>query len=260
MNDPTAPFPALRHSAHELLLTFVLLFGVTTIVRWVIGPSAVSDAIPGIHLKLLAVGVVAGVFVTGLILSPPGKRSGGHMNPAVSFAMWRFGVLPGAAVAPYVVAQFAGSLLGVYAARSVWGSAVDAPPVAYAALQPAPGWSAAQLFLAEAAFTGISMVLLGLFLTVHRLTRFIPYLVGVLVCLCIALLGASTGGSLNPARQFGPALAAGEFGFLWVYLLAPMAGAALVPAVRDLLRGRRRVPAHQRGDADETLPHKPGTW
>ncbi|MGW1540107.1 MIP/aquaporin family protein [Streptomyces sp. NPDC002309] len=260
MNDPTAPFPALRHGAHELLLTFVLMFGVTTLVRWVVGPSAVSDAIPGIHLKLLVVGVVVGPFVTGLILSPSGKRSGGHMNPAVSLAMWRFGVLPGTAVAPYVIAQLAGSLLGVYAARGVWGGAVDVPPVAYAALQPAPGWSAMDLFLAEAGFTGVSMVVLGVFLTVRRLTRFIPYLVGLLVFLSVALLGASTGVGLNPARQFGPALAAGEFGFLWIYLLAPMAGAALVPVVRDLLLGRRRVPADQPRDADRPPLHNPGTW
>ncbi|AVH60832.1 MULTISPECIES: MIP/aquaporin family protein [Streptomyces] len=260
MNDPTAPFPAFRHSAQEFLLTSVLLFGVTTIVRWVIGPSAVSDAIPGIHLKLLVVGVTVGLFVTGLILSPPGKQSGGHMNPAISFAMWRFGIFPGAAVAPYMVAQLAGSLLGVLAARGVWGSAVNAPPVAYAALQPAPRWSAMDLFLAETASTGVSVVLLGLFLSVHRLTRFIPYLVGLLVCLCIAVLGTSTGGSLNPARQFGPALAAGEFGLLWVYLLAPMAGAGLVPAVWDLLLGRRRVLAHQLHDADGPPLRNPATW
>ncbi|MET8331094.1 aquaporin [Streptomyces sp. NPDC005181] len=259
MNDPTAPFPAFRHSAHELLLSFVLLFGVTTIVRWVIGPSAVSDAIPGIHLKLLVVGVAVGVFVTGLILSPPGKQSGGHMNPAISFAMWRFGGFPGTAVGPYIVAQLAGSLLGVLAARGVWGGAVGAPPVAYAALQPAPGWSATGLFLAETASTGVIVLLVGLFLSVHQLTRFIPYLVGVLVCLCIVLLGTSTGGSLNPARQFGPALAAGQFGFLWVYLLAPMAGAVLAPVVRDLLPGHRRVPAHQLHGADGPPLHNPAT-
>ncbi|MGW9030603.1 MIP/aquaporin family protein [Streptomyces sp. NPDC055722] len=242
MSDPNAPSLAFRRSSQEFLLTFVLLFGVTTIVRWVIGPSAVSEAIPGIRLKLLVVGVAAGLLATGLILSPPGKQSGGHMNPAISFAMWRFEVFPGAVVAPYIVAQLAGSLLGVLAARGVWGSAVGAPPVAYAALQPALGWSATGLFLAETASTGVIVLLVGLFLSVHQLTRFIPYLVGVLVCLCIVLLGTSTGGSLNPARQFGPALAAGQFDFLWVYLLAPMAGAVLAPVVRDLLPGRRRVP------------------
>ncbi|WP_351233134.1 aquaporin [Streptomyces sp. NPDC002133] len=245
MNDPNAPSSAFRHSAQEFLLTFVLLFGVTTIVRWVIGPSAVSDAIPGIHLKLVVVGVAVGLLVAGLILSPPGKQSGGHMNPAISLAMWRFGVFPGAAVTPYIVAQLAGSLLGVLAARGVWGSAVGAPQVAYAALQPAPGWSATGLFLAETASMGVLVLVVGLFLSVHRLTHFIPYLVGLLVGLSIALLGTSTGGSLNPARQFGPALAAGQYAFLWVYLLAPMLGAVLAPVVRDLCFGHRQVRTHR---------------
>ncbi|GGT33383.1 MIP/aquaporin family protein [Streptomyces chromofuscus] len=249
MNDPTAPFPTFRHSAQELLLTFVLLFGVVTIVRWVMGPSAVSDAIPGVHLKLIVVGASVGLLVTGLILSPPGKQSGGHMNPAISLAMWRFGVFPGAAVVPYIAAQLAGSLLGVLAARGVWGSVAGAPPVAHAALQPAPGWSATVLFLAETASMGVLVLIVGLFLPTHRLTRFIPHVVGLLVGLAIALLGTSTGGSLNPARQFGPALAAGQSGFLWVYLLAPMLGALLAPVVGSLLPGDHRAPTHRPRDA-----------
>lgn len=219
MNDSTPVFPAFRRSAQELLLTSVLMFGVTTIVRWVIGPSVISESLAGIHLKLLVIGVAVGMLITGLILSPLGKQSGGHMNPAVSLAMWRYGVFPGVAVAPYIVAQLAGSLLGVYAGRGVWGSAASAPPVGYTVLQPAPGWSATALFLAEMVCTGTILLLLGLLLPVPRLTRLIPYLLGVLVCLCIVLLGTSTGAGLNPARQLGPALAAGQFDFLWVYLL-----------------------------------------
>ncbi|MFD5065051.1 MIP/aquaporin family protein [Streptomyces sp. NPDC058394] len=258
MSTPDAPCSTLRLGAVELTLTFLLLFGVTTIVRWVIGPSAVSDALAGTRLQLLAVGVSVGVLVTALIISPLGKRSGAHMNPAISLAMWRFGVLPGRAVVPYAMGQLTGSLLGVLAARGVWGSATSAPPVAYAALQPAPGWSPTGLFLAETSCTAAIALLVGLFLSVRRLTRITPYMVGVVVCLAITLLGASTGGSANPARQFGPALAAGQPGFLWVYLLAPVLGAALAPVARDLLfarltalRERRRPPRPARSAAPD---------
>ena len=98
------------HSALEFFLTFVLLFGVVTIVRWVIGPSAVARAVPHIHLQLLVVGTAVGLLITALILSPPGRASGGHMNPAISLAMWRFGVFPAAAVMPYAGAQLAAVL------------------------------------------------------------------------------------------------------------------------------------------------------
>ncbi len=115
---PIPPRTIIWHSALEFLLTFVLLFGVVTFVRWVIGPSAISRAIPQIHLQLLIVGTAVGLLVAGLILSPPGRASGGHMNPAISLAMWRFGVFPAAGVLPYTAAQLAGSVLGALAAAA----------------------------------------------------------------------------------------------------------------------------------------------
>src|SRR5258705_3144478 len=124
------PFDQLaRNTVRELILTFILLFGVTTIVRWVIGPSFISRSLPQIHAELVLVGAAVALLLAGLILSPPGKASGGHMNPAISLAMWRFGVFPGAGVMPYSVAQLLGSVLGVFAARGVWGHVVAEPPV-----------------------------------------------------------------------------------------------------------------------------------
>ncbi len=215
----------MRNSAYEALLTAVLLFGVASVVRWVIGASPISQAIPGIHLELLVVGVVVGLLLAGLILSPLGKASGGHLNPAISLAMWRFGVFPGRGVLPYGAAQLAGSLLGVLLARAAWGPSVARPPVLYGALRPAPGWSNGALFPAETASMAVSILLVGIFLSVPRLAPRVPWLVGGLIGAAIAGLGTVTGGSVNPARQFGPAVFAGQFGFLATYLLAPLAGA-----------------------------------
>lgn len=78
---PASARTVIWHSALEFLLTFVLLFGVVTFVRWVIGPSAVSRAVPQIHLQLVIVGSAVALLVAGLILSPAGRVSGGHMNP-----------------------------------------------------------------------------------------------------------------------------------------------------------------------------------
>jgi hypothetical protein len=66
----------LRDSALELLLTFLMLFGVVSIVRWVIGPSPISQMIPEIHAELLIVGVAVAIFIAGLISSPPGRTTG----------------------------------------------------------------------------------------------------------------------------------------------------------------------------------------
>src|SRR6266849_8956701 len=50
----------MRHSALELILTSILLFGVTTIVRFVVGPAPISRAFPQIHVELLIFGAGAG--------------------------------------------------------------------------------------------------------------------------------------------------------------------------------------------------------
>ena len=230
-----------RDSAIELILTSILLFAVATIVRWVIGPSPISRAIPGIHAELWIVGAAVAVVLAGLIRSPPGRASGGHTNPAISLDMWRFGVFPGTGVIPYSIAQLLGSVLGVVAARTVWGRIVAEPPVEYAALQPGPGWSTWELFVVEALGTTVIVFVVGLCLTVQRLTSFVPWIVGSMVGLGIALLGTATGGSLNPARQFGPAVASGQTRFLWAYLLAPMFGAAIAAWLRRKIQRRRRV-------------------
>ncbi|MFK0159854.1 MIP/aquaporin family protein [Streptomyces sp. NPDC090499] len=235
-------------SVLECLLATVLLFGVTTIVRWVAGPSPVSAAIPQIHEKLLVIGACVGLLLAGLILSPAGRASGGHINPAISIAMWRFGLFPGAAVVPYIAAQLLGSLLGTAAGRAVWGPALGRPPAEDAALRPGPGWSAGTLFAAETVSMGVIVLLVGLFLAAPRLARLVPWLVGLLIGTAIALLGTTTGGSVNPARQFGPAVVAARPDFLWVYLLAPLLGALLAAALRNGLLGRRT--------ADRTAPHR----
>jgi len=233
------------HSALECLLASVLLFGVVTIVRWVAGPSPISDAVPQIHWRLLIIGLCVGLLLVGLIRSRPGRISGGHLNPAISLAMWRLGVFPGVSVLPYIAAQLLGSVLGVFAARALWGSAVGDPPVVDGALQPGPGWSAGGLFVAEAVSVGVIVYLVGLFLHYPKLAPMVPWLVGFLICAAIALLGTTTGGSENPARQFGPALASGRVGFLWVYLLAPMTGSAVAAAALNGLHSRRAVLTHR---------------
>ena len=242
---PSRSIELAWHSAIELILTSILLFGVTTIVRFVVGPSAISRAFPQIHVELLIVGLGVGVLLTGLIKSPLGKISGGHTNPAISFAMWRFGVFPAAGILPYAGAQLLGSVFGVVAARAIWGRLVEQPPVLYAVIQPAPSWSAAPLFLAEAAGMGVIVFTVGYFLSVPRLAPFVPWLVGILIGLGIAMLGTQTGGSLNPARQFGPAVVSGHTDKLWVFLLAPMVGAEVAARLLKTLQRRRQVLTHR---------------
>jgi glycerol uptake facilitator-like aquaporin len=236
----------LRDSALELLLTSCLLFGVVSIVRWVIGPSPISRSVTQIQSELLIVGVAVGILITALILSPAGKITGGHMNPAISLAMWRFGVFPGAAVAPYIGAQLLGSVVGAALARDVWGPIVSEPPTVYAVIQPGTGWSSVTLFAVETASMAVIVLLVGICLRTPRVAPLMPYIVGGAIGLAIVLLGTSTGGSVNPARQFGPAVISGQTRFLWVYLIAPMAGAMMATWFWQL----QRLPKLQIADSN----------
>jgi glycerol uptake facilitator-like aquaporin len=247
MSTTSQPQPGtlIRNSAFELMLTSVLLFGVTTFVRFVVNPSLISRALPQIHLQLFLIGALAAVLLSLLIISPPGKVSGGHMNPAISLAMWRFGVFPAAGIVPYIVAQLLGSVIGVLAARLVWGPVVALPPVLYAVIQPAPVWSTASGFAAELIGMALIVFLVGYFLSNPRLAPKVPALVGILIGLGIALLGRQSGGSLNPARQFGPAVVSAHTAKLWVFLLAPMVGAELGAQLLRAFRKRRQVLTHR---------------
>jgi len=229
----------------ELILTSALLFGVTTIVRFVVGPSPISRALPQIHVQLFLVGALVAVLLSLLIISRAGRVSGGHMNPAISLAMWRFGVFPAAGIVPYIAAQLLGSIFGVLAARLVWGPIVARPPVLYAVIQPAPYWPEASVFAAELIGMGLIVFLVGYFLSNPRLAPKVPWLVGILIGLGIALFGSETGGSLNPARQFGPALVSAHTAKLWVFLVAPMVGAELGALLLNSLRKRRQVLTHR---------------
>lgn len=227
------PLPLAR-AADEFALTTVLLFLAVTVVRWLRDPGS-TLYIADLDVALAVIGVLSGTILTGLILTPPGRRSGGHMNPAVTVALWLVDVFPGRNVPPYVLAQLAGSAAGTGLGRLAWGRAVSLPPVDYAAIRPAPTWQPASVFLAEAGCLTVLILVVGFFLAYPGYARLLPYAIGLSVGLVIALLGPRSGGSINPARQFGPAALSGQTTDLWIYLVAPVLGAVLGASVRHLL-------------------------
>ncbi|MFF0400323.1 MIP/aquaporin family protein [Streptomyces sp. NPDC005248] len=233
-----SPPPRLARAADEFALTTVLLFLAVTVVRWLRDPDS-ALYVGDLDAALAVIGILSGAILTGLIFSPPGRRSGGHLNPAVTVSLWLMGAFPGRNVVPYALAQLAGSAAGTGLGRLVWGPAASLPSVDYAAIVPAPTWQPTSVFVAEAGSMTIIIVAVGFTMTHARHARLVPYVIGLSVALVIAVLGPRSGGSINPARQFGPAALAGQSTDLWIYLVAPVLGAVLGAWLHHLL-GRRR--------------------
>jgi aquaporin Z len=195
--------------------------------------------------RRVVVGAAMGLTAVALIYSPWGKRTGAHMNPAVTLTFLRLGKIGALDALLYVLAQTAGSYLGVLLSAQVLGAAIADPAVSYVVTLPgASGVGVA--FLAELGISA-SMMLVVLASSNHaRWSRRTGLLAGLLVALYISLEAPLSGMSMNPARTLGSALVARSFDALWVYLLAPPLGMLLGAELYLLVcaRGaRRRVPA-----------------
>ena len=191
-------------AAVEFALTGGVLFVLVTAVRWVMA-SPLGRALPEPHLQLAAVALIVGAALAWALSSPWGRYSGGHLNPAVTLALWVTGAFPGRRVLPYVAAQLTGSMAGTGLARLIWGPVVG-DRMAYAAVQPAAVWSAAAVFTAEAAATAAILTVALLLMSRPASTRWVPLALPAATAVVIVTIGTHTGGSANPARQFGPAL------------------------------------------------------
>jgi glycerol uptake facilitator-like aquaporin len=243
----------------EALLTTCLLFGIVTVVRWTFGPSPISDHVRSLHGRLGIVGLAVGLLLVAIMSFPPSRASGAHMNPAISLAMWRYGLLSRAALLFYIAGQLVGSVSGVLLGAFIWGSTVSRPPLSFAVVHASRHWTAAQVFPVEAATTAALIITVGLVLSNPSTARAVPVVVGALICLLVIALGSLSGASDNPARQFGPAALSGQTSLLWVYLTAPLVGAYFAPPLQRLIRPRQPTthslcrppgPAPQRAQQD----------
>jgi hypothetical protein len=82
--------------------------------------------------------------------------------------------------------------------------------------QPTADWAAGQLFGTETLSMFVIVLIIGLCLSVPRLAGAVPWIAGLFIGGAIALLGTTSGGSENPARQFGPAIRPGTTGELLI--------------------------------------------
>ena len=234
---------ALREHWPEYLLEatelgiFMLSAGIFTSLFEYPG-SPIRQAIGDDFLRRAFIGIAMGLTAVGLIYSPLGKRSGAHMNPAVTLTFLRLGKIQPWDAFYYVVAQFIGGVVGILIVAVFIHRALADPTVNYVVTAPGPAgeWIA---FVAE------FLIAFGLMLTLlfvsntPRLARWTGICAGCLVAIYIALEAPYSGMSMNPARTFGSAITASFWTGVWIYFIAPVLAMQL--AAEAYLRARRTV-------------------
>jgi len=185
--------------------------------------SPLHTLIGSADVRRVLAGIAMGLTAIALIYSPWGKRSGAHMNPAVTLAFLRLRRIRPRDAAFYMAAQFAGGLVGVLLVVGLLGDAFVGTPVSYAATLPG-SYGEPVAFLAEFAIS-FGMLLAVLYVAGHpRHAERAGLVAGLLVALYISVEAPLSGMSMNPARSFASAAPGAMWAHLWIYFVAPPLG------------------------------------
>jgi len=185
--------------------------------------SPVRRAIDSPFLRRAIVGIAMGVTALCLIHSPWGKRSGAHMNPAMTLSFLRLGKLNAIDAVLYIAAQFLGATIGVLISSIALGMIVSHQSVNFAATVPGVNGTS----IAWTSEFIIAFVLISTVMSCNRHPRAAPFtgcVAATLVALFITFEAPFSGMSLNPARTFGSAIFANEWTGWWIYCTAPILG------------------------------------
>lgn len=182
-------------------------------------------------LSTAAIAAVFGLVVMAMIYAT-GHLSGAHINPAVTLAFTLTRHFPARDAVAYVGAQLAGALVGALALLAVWPD----KPAALGATVPSIGVGGALVY--EVILTAFLMfVIMAVATDTRAVGAAAAIAIGGTVALDAMFGGPVTGASMNPARSFGPALAAGEWTDFWIYVIGPVFGAAIGAFIYQLVRG-----------------------
>jgi MIP family channel proteins len=208
----------------ESIGTFALVFA---------GCGAIMvDAKTG-ALGHVGVAISFGLVIMAMIYAV-GHISGAHFNPAVTFGFALSRQFPWPRVPLYWASQLTGALAAALILRASLGNIAHVGATI-------PTGSDGQAFLWEAVLTFFLMfVIMAVATDTRAVGEAAAIAIGGTVGLDAMFGGPITGASMNPARSLGPAIAAADYTAIWVYLAAPILGAAAAAVAYQVLREERR--------------------
>jgi MIP family channel proteins len=214
--------PLARRALAEGLAAFALVFAGC-------GAIVANEVYDG-TLGAVGISLVFGLIIMVMVYAT-GHLSGAHINPAVTIAFTLTRHFSRRDAAVYIVAQVTGAVLGALALLAMWS---DKPASLGATI---PTVDVGSAFVYEAILTAFLMfVIMAVATDTRAVGAAAAIAIGGTVGLDALFGGAVTGASMNPARSFGPALASGDWTDFWIYLSAPVVGAALGAFAYQLVR------------------------
>jgi aquaporin NIP len=213
--------PFLRSLGAEAIGTFALVF---------VGCGAIMVDAETDALGQIGISVAFGLVIMAMVYAV-GHVSGAHLNPAVTFAFALTRHFPWRLVAGYWVAQVVGAVCAALLLRASLGDDADLGATS-------PSGSDGQSFVFELVLTSLLLfVIMAVATDTRAVGEAAALAIGGTIALASLVGGPVSGASLNPARSLGPAVVSGELGSLWIYLTAPLLGAAIGAYAYQLVRG-----------------------
>jgi aquaporin Z len=218
----------------EFLGTAILVFVGLSAVVFNFGKGLPpTTLLPSASLRRLMTGLLFSGSGSLVAISPLGKLSGAHINPAVSLAFWIDGKMNHHDLIGYIAGQLLGAILGEALLVLVWGN--YARSVMDGMTLPGSAYPLWLVFLAEMSLTGVLVLAIFICLSSQRLMHWTPVVTWLLVATMVWLESPVSGTSLNPARSLAPALFAWYWKDQWLYCIAPPLGAVLAVGLYCLL-------------------------
>ena len=221
---------ALRHFVSEFIGTFALVFvGGASIIS----AAGMQGGAPLLQVAL-AHGLILALMVSALM------RISGHFNPAVTLGFLVTRRIEAGMAGLYIVAQLIGAMAAAYALKGLvpaelfngthGGGQAISIDITFT-----------QAFFLEAIATFFLVFVIFGTAVDERGPKVGGFAIGLTVAADILAIGPLTGGSMNPARSFGPAVASGVYTAQFIYWIAPIVGGIVAAVLYDQLFLRRGV-------------------
>ena len=227
----------MRAKLRPLMAEFVGTFSLVFVASGsVVVDTAKANAL-GLVGAALAQGLVLAVLVTSLL-----RASGAHFNPAVTFGLWLASKFEGKFVGPYLVAQLLGATVAALVIRALLPT-VAGQITGYGVPRIAGDVNFINAILIEALLTFFLVsAIFGAAVSSDAVPGFAGPAIGGVLAVGILIGTPLSGGAMNPARAFGPALVSME----WVGQAVSWIGPILGSAVASLLWANILLPEGDR--------------